>query len=184
MAPEEKRHDYPEPTRRGMQARVILTAAAVVAIALMMLEYYVFFRSDIGPEQPIPFSHRFHVSDRGLSCILCHPGVINSANADIPTLETCMLCHHTVIYYHPQIERLRQLYSTGRPVAWARITQIPNFVFFNHSVHWRAGFDCAVCHGEIAQMDRIVLQQKIKMGFCRNCHVKESFSTDCLICHR
>ncbi len=184
MAAEEKQYAYPELSRGGMWARILLAAVATVAAILMLVEYFAFFRTGIGPEQPVPFSHRFHVSDRGLSCILCHPGVMKTAHAEIPPVETCMLCHHTVIYYHPQIERLRKLYDTGQPVAWNRVYPLPDFVFFNHSVHWRSGFDCSECHGDVASMDRVYPVYKLKMGFCWNCHVKEGFSTDCLICHR
>jgi hypothetical protein len=174
--------------RRRRRARSV--TAALVALATGLLAavaawgYYHYFPSDLGPEQPIPFSHRVHVTDKHISCILCHNGVASAENAGIPPLETCMLCHSKIIIDHPKIKILREHWFAGEPVQWARVNVMQEFVYFTHEVHVRAGFDCSRCHGNVPQMDRVVASPELTMGFCRDCHTEQNFSHDCLICHR
>lgn len=159
----------------------VLTALLTIGMAWGYYEYY---PDLIGPEQPIPFSHRFHVAEKRLSCIFCHPGVLGTERAGVPPLETCMLCHKRIIVGHPNIENLRRHYDEGRPVPWVRVNHVPEFVFFNHEVHIRKGFDCGKCHGDVAMMDRVTPAPELTMGFCVQCHRDEDFSHDCYICHR
>jgi hypothetical protein len=164
----------------------ILLAAGIILLSGMAAGgYYFYFSSGLGPAQPIPFSHRFHVTEKKLSCFFCHDGAMRGERAGVPPLETCMLCHSKIIIHYPQIERLRRYYDQRQPVAWARVTTIvPEFVYFNHEVHVRAGFDCSQCHGDVAAMDRLSPLQTINMGFCVQCHRDNDFSHDCLRCHR
>ncbi len=136
------------------------------------------------PQQPIPFSHAFHVGSKNLSCLLCHTGVRDADRAGIPPLSTCMLCHQSIIITHPQIARLRQHYAAGDPVRWVRVNQLREFVYFSHQRHIRAGFDCSRCHGDVRGMDRIKLVHDFQMGFCVQCHRDNNYSHDCYICHR
>ncbi len=158
---------------------IILVFAATAA-----LMYYYFYESRIGPEQPIPFSHRLHVNEKKISCFMCHEGAVNSARAGIPPLETCLLCHDHIIIHHPDIENLREHFATNTPVVWKKIYDVPDFVFFNHSVHMFRKIDCARCHGNVKQMDRIEQVQELKMGFCVDCHKDNQATTDCFTCHR
>ncbi len=95
-----------------------------------------------------------------------------------------MLCHERIIIHHPYIEKLRSIYYSGGTISWVRVNQVPDFVFFNHSVHFRSGFDCGKCHGNVAQMDRVIQSVQLQMGFCVQCHRDNNFSVDCYICHR
>jgi len=166
--------------RRGL----VLAAAVAVLLVATALGYYKYYQSGIGLEQPIPFSHRFHVTEKRLSCIFCHTGVVDTPRADVPPLETCMLCHQRIIVTYPKIALLRQYFEEGKPVPWVRVNHVPEFVYFNHEVHVRKGFDCSRCHGDVAGMDRVVPQPEITMGFCVQCHRDENFSHDCWVCHR
>lgn len=161
-----------------------ISLAVVLLTAVMVLGYYYYFPSQLGPVQPIAFSHRVHVTDKQISCLMCHGGTIESAHAGVPPVETCMLCHSRIIVDHPQIASLTRYYDDRRPVPWARVNNLPDFVFFNHQAHVRAGFDCGRCHGNIAQMDRVNLVHEFRMGFCIQCHRDNNYSTDCLTCHR
>jgi hypothetical protein len=172
----------PRTPRRRLAAW--LSLATVVLLAVMAAGYYGYFPSRIGAAQPLPFSHRFHVTEKHVSCVLCHPGVIDSARAGVPPLETCMLCHKNVIVTYPKIRALREAYDTGRPVRWVRANHVPEFVYFSHERHVRQGFDCGRCHGDVSHMDRIEPSPEITMGFCVQCHRDENASHDCLICHR
>jgi hypothetical protein len=175
----------PPPRRlwRPSAAAGVALAAALLAAATAGGCYY-YFLWGLGPEQPIPFSHRVHVTDKHISCIFCHNGVAAGETAAIPPLETCMLCHSKIIINHPKIRVLRDHGFAGRPVPWQRVNVLQEFVYFNHEVHIRAGFDCGKCHGDVPQMDRIVASPEFTMGFCRDCHRDQNFSVDCLICHR
>ncbi len=173
----------PEPTRPWVVAAV-MACLAMAALLGLVLAYYFWFSSSIGPAQPISFSHRFHVTQKRISCLFCHNGVLEGPRAGIPPLETCMLCHRKIIVTHPQIAKLTQHYNERRPVEWVKVNSVPNFVYFNHERHIRAGYDCGRCHGDVAQMDRVALVHDLKMGFCIQCHRDEGFSHDCYICHR
>ena len=186
---------HPEGTKRrgralvarpGGSRRAVGLAVGVVGVLLAatVFGYYGYFQSGIGLEQPIPFSHRFHVTEKRVSCIFCHPGVVDTPRADVPMLATCMLCHQRIIVTYPPIARLRRAFEEGRPVPWVRVNHVPEFVYFNHEVHVRKGFDCSRCHGDVARMDRVVPAPQVTMGFCVQCHRDENFSHDCLVCHR
>ena len=156
---------------------VILSFAGIAAS-----RYY--FRIRKGTEQPVHFSHRIHTSEKGISCFMCHDGAINTERAGIPPLQTCMLCHEKIIIHHPEIENLRTHYYENKPVEWLKVQNVPDFVFFNHSVHIYRQIDCSHCHGNVKEMDRIAEVNNFNMKFCVDCHKQEKATTDCFTCHR
>lgn len=174
-----------DPNRYWRRLRPALAIAAGLLLIGMAAAYAKYFPFQIGVEQPIPFSHRFHVSTKQLSCVFCHTGALTTARAGVPPVETCMLCHKRIIIHHPQIEKLTQYYNEKKPVPWVRVNALREFVYFDHSMHVRGGFDCGRCHGDVAHMDRVTPVVNLnQMGFCIQCHKDEKFSHDCFICHR
>lgn len=163
------------PARLGILA-LLLTTAAVSA-------YYFYYPAQIGAAQPIAFSHRIHVTEKQISCLLCHPQAIRGPRAGIPPLATCMLCHTHIIIHHPQVAMLRRHYAERVPVEWVRVTYLPDLAHFNHQVHLRRGFDCSKCHGNVSAMDRVVQVHNLNMGFCIQCHRDWNASHDCYTCH-
>jgi len=161
---------------------LILVIASVLIIVLVVLgvAYYPWW---IGPAQPIPFSHRIHAGTREIGCLFCHSGALISSVASMPPLETCMLCHKRIIPHYPEIERVRRSYQQGQPIAWVRVSNLPDHVHFNHSMHLVANVDCGTCHGNVRAMDRIVLRQEFNMGFCIQCHRDNDATHDCFTCH-
>ncbi len=171
------------PSRKGgVERRLLLLSGLVMALAVW--GYYLYYPSIAGKPQPISFSHRLHATDKQISCVFCHSGALRSSRAGVPPLETCMLCHSKIIVHHPEIEKLREHYEKGLPVMWERVNTIPDFVYFNHEMHVRKGFDCGKCHGDVAQMDRVVEVYTLNMGFCVQCHRDQQASHDCFMCHR
>jgi Cytochrome c7 and related cytochrome c len=158
---------------------VLLGAAALVAV--WALRPY-----PVGPEQPLPFSHRRHAGVRGISCYFCHPGADRSPVAGVPEIGRCLLCHNRVIPYFTPIRKLHESYQTGKPIEWVRVYRLADFVHFNHAAHLRKNVDCGRCHGDVKNMDRIILNQRLIMGFCVDCHRRPEFkaSVDCWFCHR
>lgn len=158
-------------------------AAVLLSIAAGLL-YFDVYPAGIGARQPIPFSHRVHVHSKRISCFMCHSEAPRSSRAGIPPLETCLLCHSRIIRTHPYIAKLRRHVAENQPVVWERVNWLPEFVYFEHSVHIQRGFDCSVCHGDVAMMDRVVPARKFQMGFCIQCHRDNKATHDCFTCHR
>jgi len=79
--------------------------------------------------QPVPFSHKAHVA-AGSKCVDCHVSVERSARASIPQADRCMLCHQTVRKDTARIRELARIRESGAKIAWVRVYQVPQFVFF------------------------------------------------------
>lgn len=164
-------------------------AAAALAVLLLglgaaLIYLDIPYPAGLGQRQPIPFSHRVHVHTKQISCFMCHTEAARSSRAGIPPLETCLLCHARIIRSYPYIALLREHFAKNRPVIWERVNWLPEFVYFDHSVHIHRGFDCGLCHGDVALMDRVVKARKFEMGFCIQCHRDNKATHDCFTCHR
>ncbi len=162
----------------------VLSIAAAAYILFMVVAYAGWLSPKIGLQQPIPFSHRLHTTEKQLSCVFCHSGAIDSDVAGIPPLETCILCHSKIIIHYPQIADLREHYDKKIPIEWQRVNVLQEFVFFSHQAHIQSGVDCGKCHGDVKQMDRIEMKKAFNMGFCIQCHKDVQVSRDCFMCHR
>lgn len=121
-------------------------------------------------DQPVPFSHEHHVAGLGISCLFCHSSVRQAAYAGLPPSYTCMTCHSQIWTNASLLAPVRESLLQNRPIAWSRVTNLPDYVFFNHSIHVAKGVGCASCHGAV---DRMALTWKAKsmtMQFCLSCH--------------
>ncbi len=136
------------------------------------------------PEQPIAFPHTVHAGRLQLPCTHCHLYADKSPRAGVPTLDICMNCHRSIAADRPEIVKLRRHYEEQRPVAWARVHGLPDFIYFTHKRHVRAGIDCFACHGAVATMTRVRQVRPLKMGWCVTCHRSNGAPTDCAICHK
>lgn len=121
-------------------------------------------------EQPIPFSHKHHVVDDGIDCRYCHMSVDKSSFADIPPTETCMTCHSQIWNQSPILEPVRESFRTGIPIQWNRVNDLPDYVYFNHSIHIAKGIGCETCHGRVDQMPLTYKANTLYMEWCLNCH--------------
>jgi hypothetical protein len=122
------------------------------------------------PQQPIPFSHQLHAGSMRIDCYYCHTGVEISRHAGVPALSVCMNCHSVAAIEKPDIQRLRQHWTDGKPLAWKRIHRLPDFVYFTHQAHVTAGIDCANCHGQVRQMPVVSQVVSLSMRSCLDCH--------------
>jgi len=121
-------------------------------------------------EQPVEFDHRHHVQDDGIDCLYCHRQATTSATAGIPTTDLCMGCHNQIWAQSVMLEPVRRSYFSGMPIPWNRVHDVPDFVYFNHSVHTNGGIGCGTCHGRVDKMGRVYQVADLSMGFCLNCH--------------
>src|SRR5438093_595144 len=122
------------------------------------------------PIQPVAFSHAIHVDQVGLDCRYCHSAVEKSWYSNIPTPSTCMNCHNQVLKDSPKLELVRESAATGKPIPWVQIHKVPDYVYFNHSVHVNRGVSCVECHGKINKMDEVYHAKPLSMAFCLECH--------------
>lgn len=121
-------------------------------------------------DQPIQFSHERHVSGNGLDCRYCHTSVEDSAFAGIPPTRTCMNCHSQIFSAAPFLEPVRASFRTGRPLRWTRVHDLPDFAYFNHSIHVRKGIGCSTCHGRVDRMPLVWQEASLQMEWCLDCH--------------
>src|SRR5690606_22251628 len=103
----------------------------------------------VARDQPVPFSHQRHVGGNGLDCRYCHTSVENSSFAGIPATETCMTCHSQILTNAEMLQPVHESWKNNEPLEWARSYDLPDFVYFDHSIHVAKGMGCTVCHGEI-----------------------------------
>ena len=121
-------------------------------------------------EQPIQFSHAHHVGGEGIDCRYCHTSVEESAFANIPPTKTCMNCHSQIWTTAPILEPVRASFRDNKPLHWTRVHDLPDFVYFNHSIHVRKGVGCATCHGRVDKMPLMYQEASLQMNWCVNCH--------------
>ncbi len=128
--------------------------------------------TDVGyePVQPVPYSHRLHAGELGIDCRYCHSTVERTARATLPPTETCMNCHRRIWPKSEKLLAVRRSYVSGMPIRWVRIHKLPQYAYFNHSVHLAKGVGCVECHGRIDRMEQIRQVQPLSMGFCLDCH--------------
>jgi hypothetical protein len=120
--------------------------------------------------QPVPFSHQHHVSGIGIDCRYCHKSVENSSFAGIPSTSTCMNCHAHIWTNSEMLEPVRESFRTGRPLRWTRVHDLPDFVYFNHSIHVQKGVGCVTCHGRVDLMPLMRQAESLQMEWCLACH--------------
>src|SRR5581483_8799352 len=73
----------------------------------------------------------------------------------IPASSVCMNCHNQVLKDDPKLALVRESFATGKPIPWVQIHKLPDYVYFNHSVHVNRGVSCVECHGQINHMDEV-----------------------------
>lgn len=148
-------------------------ALPFIALAVGAVYYYGSPEfTDVGyrPVQPIPYSHKLHAGELGIDCRYCHAQVEVAAAATLPPTKVCMNCHTAVARDSAKLEPLRESVETGTPIEWIRVHKIPDYAYFDHSVHIRAGVGCASCHGAIQEMEVVQQAKPLSMGWCLNCH--------------
>lgn len=155
--------------------RIVLILAVAIPGAAMAVGYSVVrsdYVSDVGwvLGQPIPFSHKHHVGGLGLDCRYCHNSVARAAVAGMPSTRTCMTCHSQLWTEADMLAPLRVSLKSGEPIRWRRVHDLPDFVFFNHSIHLAKGVGCESCHGPVAEMPLTRKAKPMTMGWCLDCH--------------
>jgi hypothetical protein len=121
-------------------------------------------------EQPVQFSHQHHAGGIGIECRYCHTSVEVSPSAGIPPTKTCINCHSQIWNTAPYLEPVRASFRDDRPLTWIRVHDLPDFVYFNHSIHVKKGVGCETCHGRVDRMPLMVQVKTLQMEWCLDCH--------------
>lgn len=151
-----------------------ISGSVLFLLFVIFLFWYVFSPKnlDVGyaPKQPIPFSHQLHAGELGIDCRYCHSTIEKSGHAALPNTETCMNCHKIIKADSPNIIKLRDSYANNKPIEWIQVHRLPDYAYFDHSAHLRAGVSCVSCHGRVDQMPVVHQVQPLSMSWCLECH--------------
>jgi len=148
----------------------LLLVAGVLWTALEMSRSPYTTYAGVAKAQPVPFSHQHHVAGLGIDCRYCHTSVENSSFAGIPPTKTCMNCHSQIWTNAPMLEPVRDSYRTGKSLVWTRLNDLPDYVYFDHSIHINKGVGCNSCHGPVNKMPLMYAEASLQMEWCLNCH--------------
>jgi len=156
-------------------ARISIAAALLLLCGLVWGAYKINAGSfitdvELARNQPVPFSHKHHVGDDGIDCRYCHTSVETSSVAGLPPTETCMGCHSQIWANAELLAPVRESYRTGKSIEWVRVHDLPDFVYFNHSIHVNKGIGCSTCHGRVDQMPLMYKVNTLYMQWCIECH--------------
>jgi hypothetical protein len=155
--------------RLSIYGAVILIALLGYAVDVVNKTSYVTEVNNARP-QPVPFSHKHHVGELGLDCRYCHTSVEVSSSAGMPPTETCMTCHSQIWTNSEMLEPVRASYTNSKSISWTRVNAVPDFVYFNHSIHVAKGVGCTTCHGPVGEMNITWRGQTLYMRWCLECH--------------
>ena len=163
------------PRRANVHSKVIIFGFVALVCLVAWITYAVFWSSyttyvDLPLPQPVPFSHKHHVTDDGIDCRYCHTSVEKSSFADIPSTHICMTCHSQIWNDAPILTPVRASLTTGQPIRWTRVNDLPDFVFFNHAIHVNKGVGCSTCHGPVDSMPITWRAETLYMKWCLECH--------------
>ena len=148
----------------------LIIVTLLLGILLNINRIYYVDQVNIPKDQPVPFSHKHHVTGMGLDCRYCHSTVETTAFAGIPPTETCMTCHSQIWTEAPILEPVRASLRTNTSLQWTKVHDLPDFVYFNHSIHVDKGIGCQTCHGQVDQMPLMWKANSLNMEWCLECH--------------
>ena len=155
--------------RVSIYGAVILIALLGYAVDVVNQTAYV-TEVNVERPQPVPFSHKHHVGELGIDCRYCHTSVEVSSSAGMPPTQTCMSCHSQIWTNAAILEPVRASYRDSTPISWTRVNAVPDFVYFNHSIHISKGVGCTTCHGPVGEMNITWRANSLYMRWCLQCH--------------
>jgi hypothetical protein len=165
-------HIFPKSANR-LPLQIIIFLVVLGGIVTAATTYYAtpkYTRVGYAPIQPVPFSHALHAGELGVDCRFCHSTVEEAGHAAVPSTQTCMNCHSAVKTDSQLLAPVRASYESGDALEWVRVHQVPDYVYFNHSVHVNRGVSCVECHGRVDEMEVVTHSKSLSMGFCLDCH--------------
>jgi hypothetical protein len=151
-------------------AGFVATPLVLIAFLLVWVRTPFITNQRMEIAQPVQFDHRHHNWEQGIDCRFCHTSVESSPYAGMPPTERCIGCHGQVWNKSPRLEPVRQAYFTAMPIPWKRVHALPDFVYFDHSIHVNKGVGCVSCHGRVDKMPSVYQRAPLTMSWCLDCH--------------
>ena len=160
----------------------IVCSGAALCGALAVLYTLPLDLRERSPVQPVAFSHAVHAGNNSIPCLYCHRSADRSPLAGIPSVMECRSCHLYISPESPEIRKLITYWDKQVSIPWVRVNSLPDYVYFPHMMHIRAGIECSDCHGQVVRMERISRTASLKMGWCLGCHRQHKAGIDCWTC--
>jgi hypothetical protein len=148
----------------------VVSAVPLVGVAGYFFNMTYGLEMRVPKEQPVEFSHKHHVGDDGIDCRYCHSSVDKSSSAGMPSTQTCMTCHSQLWKDSPMLAPVRESFRTGVSIQWTRVHDLPDFAYFDHSIHVNKGVGCETCHGRVDRMPLMWQEASLQMSWCLDCH--------------
>ena len=169
----------------------VRSSTVVVAVVLVVLAAAAIFGlvvTQAAPPQPFPYNHAIHI-EKGIACTYCHAGAANGQTAGLPTRAKCLGCHNNIKADTPALQQFVEYARANTEFSWVPVALMPDYVYFSHQPHIKAGLDCKTCHGDVSKMAAAQPQKNMNMGWCLTCHKKmapdQSIKLfDCATCHK
>jgi hypothetical protein len=155
---------------RAILVSILAVPFVVVGGAYAVMRSPLVTGQSITLHQPVPFSHKHHVGDDGIDCRYCHTSVETSAFAGMPPTTTCMTCHSQLFTNAEMLAPVRQSLADNKPLHWTRVHRLPDYVYFDHSIHVAKGVGCTTCHGQVETMPLMRQAAPLTMSWCLDCH--------------
>ena len=156
----------------------LIASFAIALVGVFLSTIFIIYywgspwHTDVGynPVQPIAFSHKLHAGELSIDCQYCHNFADRSTYAGVPPTSRCMNCHNTIRTESSKLKLLRDNFTSGLPIKWVRVHKIPDYTYFTHEAHLKAGVSCKTCHGFVTAMEQVAQTKPHSMGFCLDCH--------------
>ncbi len=139
------------------------------------------------PRQPIAFSHETHAGKLGIDCQYCHVYADKSPHAGVPPVMRCVGCHRFPLpdsTKQKKVDVLLAYWNEQKPIAWIKVHDLPDHVYFSHKRHVKRGIRCQTCHGPVETMKVVEKRAPLTMGWCVSCHRKNDAPLECWTCHK
>jgi hypothetical protein len=65
---------------------------------------------------------------------------------------------------------VRKSLAENKPIHWNKVHRLPDYVYFDHSIHVAKGIGCTTCHGPVDRMPLMRQAAPLTMGWCLDCH--------------
>ncbi len=160
------------------------TPLAAIGFLMLVVRTPLVTNQNVEVAQPVQFDHRHHSWEQGIDCLFCHRGADRGPVAGIPTASVCMGCHGQVWNQSPRLEPVRAAFFAELPIRWVKVHDLPDFVYFDHSIHVAKGVVCSTCHGKVETMAAVYQASPLTMSWCLDCHRESHARTACDTCHR
>lgn len=163
-------HPYADTVARVLLITILVGPLVAIGLAYWISASEYVTGQSLTLDQPVPFSHQHHVGGLGLDCRFCHSGVETSAVAGIPPTHTCMTCHSQLYTQTAMLAPVRSSLARNQPIRWNKVNKLPDYVYFDHSIHVAKGVGCTTCHGDVDHMPLTRQAAPLTMGWCLDCH--------------